>query len=484
MEVILWNGGPNYNEYIMYRTLGPYKIAHTTRKAGYSAQVIDFVNFLSYEDLLKCTEKFISKETKVLGIGTNFIVEQHQLPDHIVSVLNLIGEKYPWVRIVVGGWYAKSLTLKNNIEVPFCIINEYGEDIFLDLLNHYINKTEEPPYSISLKFGKIVKVYFKSRNPQYNIETDDFMFTDNDAIMPNETLPLEISRGCIFKCKFCNHLLLGRGKLDYLRNFELVKNELMNNYEKWGVKNYYIICDTFNDTEFKIKEWHKMVSSLPFKIKYTAYLRADLLDKFPDSPYLLKDSGLFTAFHGIETLTPESAMVIGKGWSGKRAKDYIPELYHNIWNKEVYQTVSCIVGLPADTRDTFEDFLNWFESNDLYHLAVHPLGINNNSLNKNLSEFDKNSEKYGYRFLEKDRPWIWSNDYWNLEDAEEFIKSKLPRIGKLSSPFGSWNIMSLIQHGLDEKSFSKPEVFNLNIDLLKENRKHWLSNYVDKILSL
>jgi glycosyltransferase involved in cell wall biosynthesis len=94
-----------------------------------------------------------------------------------------------------------------------------------------------------------------------------------------------------------------------------------------------------------MKEWHKMVTSLPFKINYTAYLRADLLDRYEDVPYMLAESGLLTAFHGIESLGEKASTVIGKGWSGKKARDYIPKLYHDIWDNKVYQTLSFIIGL-------------------------------------------------------------------------------------------------------------------------------------------
>ena len=278
--------------------------------------------------------------------------------------------------------------------------------------------------------------------------------------------------------------MLGRGKLDYLRSMDCIKQELIHNYEKWKITNYYVICDTFNDTEYKMQEWYKMVMTLPFKIQYTAYLRADLLDRYPDVPYLLKDSGLVSCYHGIESLGP-GAQVVGKGWSGKKAKDYIPKLYHDIWGGEVLQTLSFIVGLPGDTRETFIETLDWFEHNDLHHIAIHNLGINNNKFNKHLSEFDLNAESYGYTFPWPERPWMWKNDYWDFNQVDEFIKEQYPRINKISSWYGSWIVLMLMQHGFD-KSFFKKEISRTVFTLAQLNysAKGQIQSYIKKLLAL
>jgi hypothetical protein len=349
MDVVLLNTGPRLenNVFSIYRTLGPYKLANALRANDFSVQVIDHLRWLSEESLVKLLEKFVTNNTLCLGISSTFLVDDVVLPAHLYTSLKVITDKYPDLKIVVGGPFARIVGASLNLPRITAIFEEYSEDTFLEYIQALRKKNMAltPPFTLAQWGGRQPVLSYKHpRRKLFDIEHDAFQFHEDDCIMPNETLPLEISRGCIFKCKFCNHLMLGRGKLDYLRDFELVKNELIQNYARWGTTNYYIICDTFNDTEFKMKAWHDMISSLPFKIKYTAYLRADLLDKFPDVPYMLQETGLLAGFHGIETLGEQASMTIGKGWSGKRARDYIPELYHNIWKKRVKQTISMIVG--------------------------------------------------------------------------------------------------------------------------------------------
>jgi radical SAM superfamily enzyme YgiQ (UPF0313 family) len=484
MNVILLNTGPAASKFSLFRTLGAYKIAHAVRQQRYSCQVIDFVGFMTEEVLLRCVLKFITNETEILGLSTTFMADNKVMPEHIINVINYLTNEYPNLKIVFGGYHGYVAIDSGKLQTSSCaIIIEYGEDTFVELLNFYRGNGTEPTFKLYFKSGNAYPVYSGPTVAKYNIETDNHLFTDQDCILPNETLPIEISRGCIFKCKFCNHLMLGRKKLDYLRDMELIKDELIHNYEKWGTTNYFVICDTFNDTEYKMQLWHKMVTSLPFKINYTAYLRADLLHRYPDVPHMLQESGLLAAYHGIESLGPGS-QVVGKGWSQKSAREYIPELYHNIWNKEIYQTCSFIVGLPGDTRETWIETMDWFEANDLHHLAPHVLGLwKAPSKDKNRSEFEMNSAKYGYRFPNKDIASFWQNDYWNAHEAYNFLTACQPRIKNISARFGSWVILLLLQYGLNKNEFSKQHQKLITKEFLENAGELHLEMYVNKLLT-
>ena len=497
MDVILLNTGPAEGVGIISpgRTFGAYKIAHYTRSAGYDTQVIDHLMFLSEKQLRACLLKFVTDKTLAIGVSTTFMrdpncrFDEASLPKHVIKVLNEISDQFPNVTLIFGGYGTFFVTLSMSVDYiknPYAVIQKYGEDIFVDVLHHLSGRGPEPAWTMASvvaggHYKKIIRQYTSPVTERFNIETDAFKFTEHDAIMPNETLPIEISRGCIFKCKFCNHLLLGRGKLDYLRSFDLVKQEMLHNYEKWGTTNYFVICDTFNDTEYKMKEWHKMVTSLPFKINWTSYLRADLLDRFPEVPYMLTETGLFSCYHGIETFGEHASQVIGKGWSGKGAREFLPKLYHDIWKKQVFQTLSFIVGLPGDTADSIIDTAKWFNNNDMYNITWHTLGISQ-TISKNASEFEKNAEKYGYTFTV---PLAWKNELWTTNTAHRFAKSRLAILNEpFNAKYGSWKIMQLRQLGYKRDAF------------LKENNKLWnlldqyvrgqefINQYVNKLLSL
>jgi len=504
MNVVLLNSGPRINEFTVYRTLGPYKLAHALRKIGISTVVIDHVRWLDDNTLTQLLDKFVTDDTLCIGISTTFIYQQFDtpvFPPGLQTAIEKLAQKFPRAKIVLGGPYTQRF--KVEVHPSFtkeidAIFEEYSEDTFVDYIRSIkeSNITLMPPFTHELWNGKGVLCFKKPKIERFNIETSAFRFVDDDVIMPNETLPLEVSRGCIFKCKFCNHLLLGRGKLDYLRDFELLKDELMHNYEKWGITNYYIICDTFNDTEYKMKAWYDMVASLPFKIKYTSYLRADLLDKFPDVPYMLQESGLLAGFHGIESLGEQASGIIGKGWSGKSAREYIPKLYHDIWNKKVAQTLSFIVGLTGDTRESLLDTAHWFVDNDLYNITWSSLGLSNLGAvpGRHASEFEKNATKYGYEFVEfiadnrrKTKGYYWKTDYWTLRDADKYVQEVLrPVTNKSNAPHGSWTLLQFMQYpGVTEENLTKENSKKIVADLdLRLQQKLWINAYVGKMLAL
>jgi len=496
MDIVLLNSSPNVDNKstTAYRTLGPYKLAHTCRNNGYSVQVIDHCRYWDKETFLILLRKFVDEKTLVVGISSTFLSDDflYRINDTFAKAVNTIAEEFPQVKVIIGGTSYALAQYSSNLKVH-AAVKGFAEDTFLEIVNNIAGRGQQPSFQFiyNTKLNFHYKLYSDPIESRFNIEHENFKFVEADCILPNETLPIEISRGCIFKCKFCNHLLLGRGKLDYLREFELIKDELVHNYEKWGITNYYVICDTFNDTEYKMQEWYKMVTSLPFKISYTVYLRADLLDRMPDVPYMLKESGLLSAFHGIETFGQQAAVTIGKGWSHSKARTYLPKLYHDIWNNEVHQTLSFIAGLPGDTRESLIDTTQWFVDNDMYNFNMHVLGLSGDkTLQKNFSEFERNLEQYGFTFPFKyfnDQPdWRrWKTDYWERNEVIYFVTNWLgPIYHPHNARYGSWAILNLMQYGYDKSMFLKARKNDWNLHDMQQRQQQHIKLYQQKLLAL
>lgn len=441
MDVIIWGGG--LRDYMFSRYIGPYKIAHWIRKHGYDAQVIDFTHALNKEDLYKITKHFVTSDTRILAISTTFLGmhlydwsdgSKHNLPEALVEVAKLIKNENPNIKIIMGGYKADIMDGFGVVDASIMSYTTASEDIFIEYLDHLV-KGSEPPIgeTITPKLGKLGLdkpriLYDQARNPVYSIEQDDFRFVAQDCILPGEPLPLDVSRGCIFACRFCQYPHLGKGKLDYIRGMEYLEQEVRNNYENYGTTSYYILDDTFNDTEIKLQAFYDMTQRLPFKISYTSYIRADLIDAYPNTAHLLKESGLFGAFHGIESLHPEASKLVGKGWSGRRGKEFLPKLYHDIWQGQVPQHLNFIIGITGETRESVLDSVNWFIENDMHSIKFQGLGLfgvgDKTSKYTIQSEFDKNAEKYGYKFkdLFDGNLRTWTNGYWTKKSAFDMAK--------------------------------------------------------------
>ena len=69
--------------------------------------------------------------------------------------------------------------------------------------------------------------------------------------MPGEVLPLEVGRGCIFSCAFCSFDLIGKRVGDWTKSPKVLRNELLENYEKFGVTTYNFTDELINEIAIK-----------------------------------------------------------------------------------------------------------------------------------------------------------------------------------------------------------------------------------------
>lgn len=495
MDAIFWNSSPTIRTTTRY--IGSYKIAHWIRKHGYNCQVIDFITKMTKEFLYNNTIKFITKDTKILGISTTFIGNvggaykwpdgtYSKFPEHVVKVAQRIKQEFPNIKIILGGYASDKLYM---FGIPDATVMSYTspvEDIFLELLDHYVKNTDIPNMTITNEFvgvseSSLIKpriIYSSAKNPKYNIENDDFVWHERDLIMHEETLPIDISRGCIFACRFCQYPHLGKSKLDYVRGMEYIKQELIDNYNKYKTTRYILLDDTFNDTEIKMRAFSDMTATLPFKITYTTYLRADLIDRFPDTAYMLKESGLFGAVHGLESLHPYASNLVGKAWSGKKAKEFIPKLFHDMWKGEVTQELNFIIGLPQETKEDIKNNIKWFKDNNLYSMIFNPLSLSSQSSKSNMwtisSEFERNAEKYGIKFDDKG---IWYNETWKSVDAISQVLGLRKMTHLLKSE--TWDVQNMLTMGYSRDYILNTTLKDLDTVKLYHKNNSRIQHYFD-----
>ncbi len=493
MNVIFWSS-LHSNRRLPQRYLGPYQLSHWLRKHNYSCQVIDFIittneRQLAADELYNYTKKFIDSGTLMIGVSTTFF-KGFELPDFVKECIVRIKQEYPFVKFVLGGNRVEVYSV-NSTSLFDGVVVGLAEDILLELVEYYSTGVNEPPGFKELPHR--VKFYRKSMQTRFNIEDCDHKWHDNDCVMPGETLPIEISRGCIFRCKFCQYPLLGKTKNDYTRKMELIKEELVDNYNKWGVTSYYFLDDTFNDTVEKVRAFYEMTKTLPFKIRYATYIRADLLHRFPETIPMLKESGLSGATFGIESLHPEMSKLVGKAWSGKHAREFLPWLIHTAWKDEVVAHISLIAGLAGANGvvETLEDLYNtkqWLIDNNLRSWSFKGLGIvKEENATAFASEFSRNIDKYGYYYPEGSEIWEWAHkrSSWTAKIADS-------RATQLNSSdrtqWDGWTAVSFLTLGFPwgaaKYSATVQQSKQITVDLLETRSVAWYKAYFEKLDSI
>lgn len=386
-------------QYYVIRGLGPYRVASHLRNNGYEIQVIDFINFMTDDQLERLLYKFIDNDTKFIGLSM-MIFYNHgkiiQYMNRFSQLLKKIKTEFPQLKIIIGGSTVSTWSRRyQNKEVFDYTVKGYGEDQTLALFDHYYKNGPHPAFELvdgnkQLSENLVIENKFK-------FTKDTHRWHRRDCIQPNEALPIEFARGCIFKCSFCGYPHIGKHKNDYTKHLECVKEELLHNYNAFGTTSYYVTDDTFNaDTEF-VKGFTELSKSLPFKLRYAAYIRPDLLHGNPETEDMFLENGLHACFFGIESFNEVNAKMVGKPWSAKHAKKYLPYIFHDKWKESINITSSFIAGLPNDTLEDLKDVNRWFVDNDMSAWVWHPLHVQRTS-EYYKSEFDVNAEKYGINF--------------------------------------------------------------------------------------
>lgn len=381
-EVIIFtdiNASPGHTRYA-----GAYRIATELRQHGFDVQVIDFFASLDVDTICKLLEVHVDSSTLFVGfsatIWTKYMSDEElynlYLNSQNVSIPNIIIQgmvpvfphadnevkeifatvkrKNPKTKIVVGGYKATNYKTKG---VDYWVLGQ-GERSVQALADHLKYGTKLK--SLKTDWGQIItdKMYPYSKFYQSAIKWEK-----NDFLFPNETVPIEFARGCIYKCSFCAFNLIGKKFGDYTKQKESFQNELLQNYESHGIRQYMIVDDTLIDSRQKFEFLYETLAELPFSITFSAYSRLEPLIANPDIIPMMRDIGLHSVEFGIETMNKETGKHIGKLGDSDKISEGL-NLCKSIWKNDVYMAAGFIIGLPHETVASQRKTFDWLRSND------------------------------------------------------------------------------------------------------------------------
>ena len=478
------------NQMGQFRYLGPYQVAWYVRQHGFNAQVLDFLCWMTPQQRMNLYKKYISEDTKILGFSpfvttknlVNSGAEARQTrveDDKVFEILNEIKQEFPWLKIIIGGPLAENFermpTKHINCKIE-ALFKGQGEYTFLAYCNHVYKKGPHPEYTVENDI-KIIKW-----SKEYEISKCRMRFEPQDFVLEGECLPLQLSRGCIFKCNFCQYELIGKKKDDFNRSIELVRESLIYHYEKFGTTRYTMCDDTFNSHRKRTIEFHKMVKSLPFDIEFLGYVRMDLLGIWPEQQEILPDAGMVSCHFGVESLNPDSCIQIGKGWGAKNHKSFLTHL-SKIWGDDVIIRCSLIAGLGPEVVKDWESTEQYFRDSAIKDWTWGALGIN---LLDPLSVFDHNAAKYNYRFPDFERrPRYWENDHTNRVVAKKWCKKTMEDNASLRTP-GTWYYAFYRNLGYTKEEILSKKYTDLKVvgnPDVTDRFQNFINNYYNKAIS-
>jgi radical SAM superfamily enzyme YgiQ (UPF0313 family) len=427
------------------RGYGAYRLSSEIRKHGYSALTVDFTSSLDFDTFKEIIDKSVNKDTLMVGFSVTWFPYRHKKiknPRYVVgpkslgldSMIDFHPEQHSWYydslsynfsqgdinqyidyikqvnskcKVVVGGAKSNEYVFEPKIDNVFI---GYSENMIIDYLNSISNRGQKRI------FNKIINYDVKGQSGEFVFNQSTTNYVDTDCIRNNEILTFEFSRGCIFNCAFCSYPHRNQDTREYVKYKEVIYNELLDNYEKYGAYRYVITDDTFNDYTEKLILINEVIQTLPFKPEFWAYVRLDLISRHPEQAQLLKDIGVKEAYYGLETWNDKTAKDIKKGGSLKKKIEGM-RIAKECWGDDVFIVSSIIIGLPNDTVESVNNSVEWYINEghkyiDLFAYISLTLYHPDETWDyKFHSDIEDDLEKYRYTFKDpENEPFEWNRN--------------------------------------------------------------------------
>jgi hypothetical protein len=243
----------------------------------------------------------------------------------------------------------------------------------------------------------------------------------------------------------------------------------MDAYDRFGVTNYFVSDETFNDRTEKITKFADVTQLLPFRPWFSGFIRADLMISRKEEKEELARLGFLGHHYGIESFNKESVKVIGKGMDPERIKAGLIDTKNYFMNQGLYRgSISFIIGLPGDTVEQTERTIDWLKENwrgqSYMPFALEiPMGEFDT-----LSKISIDYKKYGYTVMDDDIKQAgaeqdakvastvlhWQNKFMNINQAIDLQDKMYYELYNKENGFtlSCWNIASLgIDGGLTNR---------------------------------
>ncbi len=442
--IVLFNDSPHPP----IRSLGVYRIATELRRRGIEVEVIDFLSHWDQSVLLTYLDTFTEVEwwgfstkffpptynsDKVAGGLATFRNNEWTSNNKDIGFITELSNKdesllIDYVKnrqgtIVVGGPNAEIIQhLPVNVDI---ICAGYSDLAVLAVHNHIVQGND-------LIYTHFNNKKYVDADKHYAVQILNNLTTeyaDSDFVTDDWVLPIEIGRGCIFHCAFCEFDHLGKKPGTYIRSKEEIKQDILYRYNTFGVKKFMFVDDTFNDSLEKMYLIRDIRQETGIDFEFWSYCRIDLLAANPEQVNLIPEIGWKSFTIGIETFNRNSGKAVGKGADPEKLKNFLIFLKQRF--PKLRLQINIIVGLPHDTEDSIRETVEWFLANPDIAEAVKlaTLRIKNpEGLTKNISKMSKDPGKYGYKILDGKQfdVFKWTTPYLNNNTAQQLVDKYNP----------------------------------------------------------
>jgi hypothetical protein len=324
----------------------------------WDAEVVDFTAFWKLEELQELVHSRTTDKTVMFCFGTAFL---NPWSPYLNEFIVWLKKSYPTVPVVVGGNNA----LVTPAEGVDYWVDSYGENAVLALCQHLVGTLGAPLLTDTAFFGSKKVIRGLTHYPSAPLDSYLVDYEARDFMMPWECPQIETARGCMFSCSYCNFPIIGQAK-DVSVSKEQFKLQMQTGFEKWGITNWRIMDETFNDRPEKLQKYAEAVDELGYNPWICGFARGDLVVKHRANWDTYIRLGFLGHSMGIETFNQEAGKLVRKGMDPDKLQQGLLDFqaYTDIHAPRRYRAnIQMICGIPGETPESWYKSLDWLNTN-------------------------------------------------------------------------------------------------------------------------
>ncbi len=278
----------------------------------------------------------------------------------VINIFKLIKENNSALKICLGGPYVTTIMEEIFIETPaeFAVYGE-GEQTFSELLFYLKGKKNIDEINGLMYKSENGKIF--TNNARSQIRNLDELPIPAYDLFKMDKYPVHrivTSRGCPYKCSFCNSSSIWLNKWRK-RTSENVISEiefLIKNYKK---KTFCFSDNSFNIDMQRVHEFCDLILKKNLRFLWSTPLRVENINI--DLAYKMKKAGCFNVSIGIESANNEVLANIGKMVTIEEISKCI-----DIFKKAKIEVLGqFVIGSPGDTLKTVQESLVYAKNSKL-----------------------------------------------------------------------------------------------------------------------
>lgn len=327
----------------------------------------------------------------------------------IVEKLRKRGEKD--TLFIAGGHHASALPDEVSDDFDYVIVGE-GElamtKLLLDLRDKRLSTSR-------IIIGDCIKKLDDAGWLDYSmVKMDQYTRTVNGE----RSISILTSRGCPYRCNYCNSFLMKAYKTVRFRSAKDVADEVLYLNQQFGINSFRIQDDIFSINKARLKRLADLLD--PFNFSFRCFARIDNIDN--ETIDYFKRIGVFHLSFGIESGSQKILDLMNKGITVNQIKEGLKLVKKHCFKCRVY----LIVGYPGETEETIDETIDLIKEVKPDDISIYPLipypgtPLFHYPERFNITYINKDFSNYYQIFGEKDSGYVFETKDMDIAQLKRF----------------------------------------------------------------